>query len=191
MAFRGVKADPVRNFKFSVSFDMAPPGSGKSRAGFSSVSGLKESTEVVEYREGTEPSRMRKLFGQTSFDDVTLVRGLTTDREFISWRRAIVDVTIHSNVGGFAGAAPPFGEGTSQAASLNNFTGIGDFLRRDVEIRLWDYHNEGGDDGLWAWTLNDAWPNSLEIGEFSGDGNDVVLETVVLSHEGLEVRTPL
>lgn len=189
MAFRGVSTDPVRNFKFAVSFDSTK--GGRSRSGFSSVSGLKEQTEVVEYREGTEPGRMRKLFGQTSFDDVTLARGLGTDGEFIIWRRMIVSTTAPSNSGGFPGAADASAEGRQAATTLDVFPADGALLRRDVEIQLWDYHREGNVNGLWTWTLEEAWPNSLEIGEFSGDGNDVVLETVVLSHEGLIVLPPL
>lgn len=169
MAFRGIKVDPIRNFKFEVNFPSATGGT--SRAGFSRVSGLKETTEPVDYREGTEPGRPRKLFGQVSFDNIILERGLTTDTEMISWRRLITDVVNNQ------GAFTPEGQ-----AVVGN-----DFLRRNVDILLGDFHGEASVGAAWAWQAVESWPTSLEIGEFAGDGNDVILETVELVHEGLEV----
>jgi len=173
MAFRGIDVDPIRNFKFQVEFPSAIL-SGNARSGFSRVSGLKEQTEAVDYREGTDPARPRKLFGQTSFDNVILERGMSADLEFIIWRRKI------TNVGS---------KGQNLGAEGDATVGD-DLLRRDVTIQLGDYHAEGGSTGAWEWTLLEAWPLSLEVGEFSGDGNDVVLETVELVHEGMNILGP-
>ncbi len=46
--------DPYKNFKFQVWWD------GKQVAGVSKVSVLKQSTEIVEHREGGDPSTSRK-----------------------------------------------------------------------------------------------------------------------------------
>ena len=46
--------DPYKNFKFRVKWD------GRYVAGISKVSALKRSTEVVEHREGGDPSTGRK-----------------------------------------------------------------------------------------------------------------------------------
>ena len=175
MAFRGINVDPIRNFKFRVNFPSA--FNGTAWAGFSRVSGLKETTEAVDYREGTDSGRPRKLFGQTSFDNVTLERGITNDQELINWRRLITNVRDKGqSIDGFSGEGNAVGEEP--------------LLRRNVEVQLGDFHAEGGAEGAWSWNLLDAWPTSLEVGEFSGDGNDVVLETVELVHEGIQVRAP-
>jgi phage tail-like protein len=171
MGFRGINTDPIRNFKFRVNFQT-------SSAGFSRVSGLKETTEPVDYREGNEPGRPRKLFGQTTYDNVVLERGLTETTDLIIWRRQIVDVFERGQKDGFVSE----GQATASIQA--------DQLRRMVEIQLGDFHAEGGSAGAWSWSLIDAWPTSLEIGEFSGDGNEVVLETVELVHEGLKVKAP-
>lgn len=44
-----------------------------------------------------------------------------------------------------------------------------------------------GDDGSMAasWKVINAWPVSYNISEFQGTGNEVVMETLVLTHEGM------
>ena len=68
--------DPYKNFKFRVKWD------GRYVAGVSKVSALKRSTEVVEHREGGDPSTSRKSPGRTKFEPITLERGVTHDTEF-------------------------------------------------------------------------------------------------------------
>ena len=73
--------DPYKNFKFRVKWD------GKYVAGVSKISALKRTTEVVEHREGGEPSTSRKSPGRTQFEPITLERGVTHDAEFEQWSR--------------------------------------------------------------------------------------------------------
>ena len=54
--------DPYKNFKFRVKWD------GRVIAGVSKVSALKRTTEVVEHREGADPSTVRKSPGQTKYE---------------------------------------------------------------------------------------------------------------------------
>ena len=180
MAFRGIDKDPIRNFKFKVVY---PTQGGFGSAGFSRVSGLKETTEVVEYREGTDAVRMRKLPGQTSFDNVTMERGLTTDRELLNWRRLVVNIP--------GGGGRQLGSASPGAVAGPGGESLGDLLRRNVTVALGDYFAEAGTQGAWVWTMIDAWPVSLEASEFAGDGNDVALETVEFTHEGLDISAPV
>ena len=55
-----MRVDPYRNFRFLVEID------GIVQAGFSECSGFGSDVEVVEYREGGEPSTVRKLPGKIS-----------------------------------------------------------------------------------------------------------------------------
>ena len=61
--------DPYKNFKFRVKWD------GHYVAGISKISALRRTTEVVEHREGGDPSMSRKSPGLTKFDAITLERG--------------------------------------------------------------------------------------------------------------------
>ena len=54
--------DPYKNFKFRVKWD------GRYVAGVSKVSALKRTTEVVEHREGGDPSTSRKSPGRTKYE---------------------------------------------------------------------------------------------------------------------------
>jgi len=65
------RLDPYKNFKFRVKWD------GKYVAGVSKVGSLKRSTEVVEHREGGDPSTSHKSPGCNKFEAITLERGLT------------------------------------------------------------------------------------------------------------------
>ena len=58
--------DPYKNFKFRVKWD------GRYVAGISRVSALKRTTEVVEHREGGDPSVSRKSPGVTKYEAITL-----------------------------------------------------------------------------------------------------------------------
>ena len=77
--------DPYRNYKFRVKWD------GRLVAGITHVSGLKRVTEVVEYRQGSGgPSQ--KLPGRTSYEPITLERGITRDVAFEAWAKQVIDV---------------------------------------------------------------------------------------------------
>ncbi len=75
--------DPYKNFKFRVSWD------GKTVLGISKVSALKRTTEVVKHREGGENSTDHKSPGRTTYDSVTMERGITHDPEFEKWANLV------------------------------------------------------------------------------------------------------
>src|SRR2546425_10393551 len=77
------RVDPYKNFKFRVKWD------GRYVAGVSSVSALRRTTEVVEHREGGDPSSMHKSPGRTTYDAITLERGITHDPEFEKWANLV------------------------------------------------------------------------------------------------------
>jgi phage tail-like protein len=106
--------DPYKNFKFRVFWE----GSNTPVAGVSKVSSLKRSTEVVEHREGGDPSSSRKSPGRTKYDPVTLERGVTHDTEFEKWANKVWN----------------YGSGLGAEVSLKDF-------RKDVIIEV---YNEAG-----------------------------------------------
>lgn len=75
--------DPAVSFRFQVI-----ARSGGVAAGFSKVSGLRDESEVIEYREGTDPLVKRKTPGIRTFPALVMERGMITDGlGLIEWRR--------------------------------------------------------------------------------------------------------
>ena len=77
------RLDPYKTFKFRVKWD------GRYVAGVSKVGALKRSTEVIDHRDGADPSTVLRMPGQTTFEAITLERGVTHDREFEKWANKV------------------------------------------------------------------------------------------------------
>jgi conserved hypothetical phage tail region protein len=82
------RKDPLRNFRFRLEID------GIQQAGFSEVAGFDATVDPIDYREGSDPTHVRKLPGLTKFGNVTLKWGVTDSMELYNWHRQIVDGTI-------------------------------------------------------------------------------------------------
>lgn len=75
--------DPYKNFKFRVLLD------GRTVLGISKVSALKRTTEVVKHRDGGDNSSDHKSPGRTSYEAITMERGITHDTKFEEWANII------------------------------------------------------------------------------------------------------
>lgn len=71
---------PIPKFHFQVEW-------GGSKIGFTEVTGLDITTEVIEYRDGASPEFSKvKMPGQRTFSNITLKRGtFAGDNEFYDW----------------------------------------------------------------------------------------------------------
>mgnify|MGYP003402735604 CR=1 FL=1 len=85
------RQDPLRNVRFRLEID------GLQVAGFSEVAIGATTTEAIDYREGNEPLRVRKLPGITKYGNVSLKRGVTDTRELFDWHHQIVQGQISSS----------------------------------------------------------------------------------------------
>jgi phage tail-like protein len=152
--------DPYKNFKFRVRFD------SDYVAGISKVSALKRTTEVIEHREGGDPSTIRKSPGTTQYDAITLERGVTHDPAFQQWANKVWD---------FANAQAPPDERTMEM-SLEDF-------RKDITI---DVYNEAGQKVLSYYVFR-AWVSEYEaLPELDANANAVAIQTIKLENEGWE-----
>lgn len=146
--------DPYKNFKFRIKWD------GRFVAGVSKIGGLKRTTEVVEHREGGDPSSVRRSPGQTSYDAVTLERGVTHDPEFENWANKVW----------------AFGTGLGAEVSLKDF-------RKDVIIEL---YNEAGQ-LVQAYRVFRCWVSEYQaLPELDASANAVAIQTLKLENEGWE-----
>jgi phage tail-like protein len=146
--------DPYKNFKFRVKWD------GRWVAGVSKVGALKRSTELVEHRDGADPSTSRKTPGRTKYEAITLERGVTHDTEFERWANKVWN----------------FGSGLGLEASLKDF-------RKDIIIEV---YNEAGQLAL-AYKVYRCWVSEYQaLPELDANANAVAIQSIKLENEGWE-----
>ena len=146
--------DPYKNFKFRIKWD------GRYVAGVNKVGSLKRSTEVVEHREGGDPSTSRKSPGRTKYEAITLERGVTHDLEFESWANKVWHV----------------GAGLGAEVSLKDF-------RKDVILEV---YNETGQVAL-AYKIYRCWVSEFQaIPDLDANANAIAIQTLKLENEGWE-----
>jgi phage tail-like protein len=146
--------DPYKNFKFRVKWD------GRYVAGVSKVGALKRTTEVVEHREGGDPSSSRKSPGRTKYEPITLERGVTHDTEFEKWANKVWN----------------FGAGLGAEVSLKDF-------RKDIILEV---YNESGQLAL-AYKIYRCWVSEFQaLPDFDANANAVAIQTLKLENEGWE-----
>lgn len=144
--------DPYKNFKFRVKWD------GKYVAGVSKVSPLKRTTEVVQHREGGDPSTNRKSPGRTNYDPITLERGVTHDLEFENWATKV----------------------WQQGAALGSEISLKDF-RKDIIIEM---YNEAGQKVI-AYNIFRCWVSEFQaFPDFDSNANAVAIQHLKLENEG-------
>jgi phage tail-like protein len=146
--------DPYKNFKFRIKWD------GKFVAGVSKIGALKRTTELVEHREGGDPSSARKSPGQSKYEAITLERGVTHDTEFEKWANKVWN----------------FGSGLGSEVSLKDF-------RKDVIIEV---YNEAGQLAI-AYKVFRCWVSEYQaLPELDASANAVAIQTLKLENEGWE-----
>jgi len=149
-----LRLDPYKNFKFRVKWD------GRYVAGVSKVGALKRTTEVVEYREGGDPSTSHRSPGRTKFEPITLERGVTHDVEFERWANKVWN----------------YGSGLGAEVSLKDF-------RKDIIIEL---YNEAGQ-LVMAYKVYRCWVSDWQAWpELDASANAVAIQSIKVEHEGWE-----
>lgn len=82
---RSASFDPIDNFRFLVEVLNTAGQNTLTKAGFSQCGLPTASTGEITYREGTYRDTMEKSAGLTTYGDVTLSRGVTTEQDFYNW----------------------------------------------------------------------------------------------------------
>jgi phage tail-like protein len=81
------RKDPYAQYSFIIKIE----GLTDVVAGFTEVGGMNAESDIIEYREGSDPANMRKLPGLLKYGNITLKRGYTTNRELWEWRKTTLD----------------------------------------------------------------------------------------------------
>jgi phage tail-like protein len=148
------RLDPYKSYRFLVYIDT----STSPAAGVSKVTGLKRSSDPIEYKEAGNPV-IRKGLGRTKYEPITLERGITHDKDFETW----------------ANAAQVLDKG-SPSTSLKN-------LRKELRI---DLLNEAGQP-VHRYVVHRCWVSEYQaLPDLDAGANAVAIEHIKLENEGWE-----
>jgi phage tail-like protein len=129
------------------------------RVGFTEVSGLDFEREVIEYREGNSV-----FYSKTSQPGLEKLSKITCKR------------------GTFEGDYDYYKEWRKNVLfQEGNVTGS--MYRRTVTIILLNENHEP----MVTWKLRNAWPSKVQSTDLKADANEVAIETMEITHEGLEI----
>jgi phage tail-like protein len=148
------RVDPYKKFKFRVKWD------GKVIPGISRVGSLRRTTDVVEYREGSDPSVSHRSPGRSTYAPIVLERGVTHDTAFEDWANQVWRL----------------GGGAGHEVALAGF-------RKDVRLEIL---NEAGQLVL-AFAVHRCWPSVYQpLPDLDAAASMTLLESLTLEHEGWE-----
>jgi len=154
------RLDPYKNFKFRLKWD------GQYVYGGSKVSGLKRTTEVVEHREGGDPSVARRSPGRTKFEPITMEKGVTHDPKFEQFANKVWD---YAN-------AQAQGDQRTKEMSLADF-------RQELTLEVF---NEAGQPVL-RYFLHRCWVSEFTaLPDMDANANAVAIQSLKLETEGWE-----
>lgn len=162
-----VATDPLRNFRFQVNINHTVNGRLMSaRLGFMTVGGLSVETDLIAYRQGGFNTTTQKMPGQTNFPPLTLSRGMMVGfGDQYEWYKEIFSVI--SGRGPNPGAAP-----TDFRSDIDIFVMAHPWTRNNnIPIKA-------------RYKVYNAWPQSLAYSDLDAGGNGLIMEQMVLQHEG-------
>ena len=146
--------DPYKNYRFLVYF-------GKSTtpvAAVSKVGAIRRTSDTIDYREGGNAIVLKGL-GRTTYDPITLERGVTQDTDFAAW----------------ANYAQVLDHGAASTALAN--------LRREVAIVLL---NEEAQPVL-RYLIHRCWVSQFQaLPDLDAGGSTVAIEQIKMENEGWE-----
>lgn len=144
--------DPYKNFKFRIKWD------GKYVAGLSKMTALKRTTKSIDHREAGDHSTNRKSPGRTSYDAITLSRGVTHDLEFEKWANKVWNYS--NNVGA--------------EISLKDF-------RKDIIIEVL---NEAGQTAI-SYKVYRCWVSEYQsLPDMDANADAIAIQTIKIENEG-------
>jgi phage tail-like protein len=174
--------DPIRNFRFLVTFLPHEEGNAALKAlnsatfGFTSVSGMAVTTDSIPYREGGYNTTVHQIPGQSSFTPITLQRGVILGtKQNWNWMRQMF-ATV---------------QGGGTRAVNSNF-------RCDLEIEVLSHPIPGAqtptdtlgtsDHVAMRFHVYNCWPTAVAYSDLNAGDNALFVEQMSLVHEGFDVN---
>jgi phage tail-like protein len=194
-----LETDPLRNFRFLVTFN--PQDSTNKtidalksvKFGFTSVSGLSIATDSIPYREGGYNTTVHQIPGQSTFTPITLQRGVmlgaNADRHW-KWMRNIFSTmnaggTLRTTAQNFrcdldiqvlAHPTPAAGSEDGTEVAAKDETG------KDIKVNTASTDRVG-----MRFKVYNAWPTAIAYSDLNAGDNALLVEQMTLVHEGFDI----
>jgi phage tail-like protein len=152
-----VTADPWGNFRFAL-FLAGSDGKQKEMGHFQECSGLKNSAEVFEIKEGGLNGRTHKRPGQSKWENITLRYASSASTELLDWRNQFLQDKFTE------GLRVDPAKSTGAIVLMDNAGKV---------LRKYEFKN--------------AWPVSWEGPSLSSGGSALAVEALEIAHEGLTI----
>lgn len=148
-----------KRFKFVLEIDGFTATAADGAVGFQKCSELSAETAKVEYYEGGAEIP-DKSPGRTSFTDVTLERGASSNLDLFNWYKQVIDAAANKGL-------------------------VDAEYKRGVDIVQLD---RDGDE-LRRWRLTNAWPVKYVAGDWDNETDENLIETLTLTFDYFDLST--
>jgi phage tail-like protein len=177
--------DPLRNFRFLVTFTPHDGSALNTHVGFTSVSGLSVTTESIPYREGGYNTSVHQIPGQSSFSPITMQRGvvLGTDDNW-QWMKRLYKV-VNANGTDPRGKVQDFRFNLQIKVLAHPMAGSATAFNPDGNTE--NYASENDLVAL-RFKVYNAWPTALAFSDLNAGDNALLVEQMTLVHEGFDMR---
>jgi phage tail-like protein len=145
------RVDPLRNFRFLISIENI------TIAGFSEASGLEQSIETEDYKEGGN-GFIHKLPIGIKYSNLILKRGLSDTQELWQWYQQIITAIQYKK---------PLMQ-----------------HKKNINLLILDIDGKKTE---WLFKFSKAYPIKWTGASFDAKGNGIAIETLEFVHEGFEV----
>jgi len=177
--------DPVRNFRFLVTFqptdEWKDKGFTPAKMGFVSLSGLSVTTEPIAYREGGYNTNVHQIPGQSAFTPITLSKGVMLNQSSnMLWMKRLFSVITPSVTSG-VGAGFRCNLDIQVLSHPNPQASTGAAATQAQATTAYDQHTS------LRFKVYNAWISSLSYSNLDAGSNTLMVEEMSLVHEGFDV----
>lgn len=179
-----LETDPLRNFRFLVTFipqdtlnQQLKNAFSNVTLGFTSVSGLSVNTDSIPYREGGYNTTVHQIPGQTTFTPITLQRGVMLNKsQNWEWMRQ-----LFATISGLS---------TTRAINRNFRCDL------DIEVLSHPIPATGVEDGApetkdhtaMRFRVYNTWPTTVAYSDLNAGDNALFVEQLTVVHEGFDIK---
>lgn len=160
--------DPLRNFKFMVTFRPSGGAAAIANMFFMTCSGLSLTIDTIPYREGGYNVTTQKMPGQADFGPLTFTKGVIVGPAGMSTQLMIT----------WIGQIFTVMQGTGNTSDTSDF-------KMKTEIAVLDHPVTGPTASVKAAiSVYRAWPTSLAYSDLDAGANQLFISQMTLAHEG-------